>query len=293
MSWLAIIIIAHLFYALVFIFDKYILSRSLPHPIVYSFYVGVLSIVICALIPFGFYWPSFREFILVLICGAVSVVGNVLFYTALSKDEASRVIPFTGGFVAVFTLILSIFILGEQLNLYQVLAFALLVLGSLIISFEKKKIFSKNFAMAALSALFFAIFWVLTKYIFVGTTFVSGTIWVRMGVVLASLALLIPKKNRELIFKKTEKAKPRTFVIFALGRALSILGGLGIYFAVYLGSVSLTNSLQGLQYAFILLLAFLLYKKYPSLKEEFSREVIIQKIIAVILIVFGLGILVI
>lgn len=60
--WLLLVILAHLFYALVFLIDKYIVSRPLPHPVVYAFYVGVLSIFIWVLAPFGF--PFLRLIIL-------------------------------------------------------------------------------------------------------------------------------------------------------------------------------------------------------------------------------------
>lgn len=302
--WFIIVILAHIFYAFIFIIDKYIISRSLPHPVVYSFYIGVLGFVILVLIPFSFSFPSFNQIILILIAGAAQVAGWVFMYKALNKGEVSRVIPFIGGFIAIFTLILSTFLINERLTAEQLVAFVFLVLGGLILSVRKRGVLEKSFkgiivrqkgvfGLAFLAALLFAIFWVITKYIFLDTTFITGLIWMRTGAALVALTLLIPKKNRKLIFKKTEKLKPRTIKFVFASRGLSVLGGLGIYLAVFLGSVTLTNSLQGLQYVFILLLAFLLFKKYPSLKEQFSKEIIIQKIIAIVIIGIGLAILVI
>lgn len=290
--WLIVVIVAYFFYAFVFIIDKYILSRSLPHPIAYSFYVSFLSIFVCVLLPFGFHFPSLVQFILVLFGGVINVAGCVLLYGALNKEEVSRIAPFVGGFVAIFTLILSTFFLNEHFAAKQIIAFVFLVLGCLILSFEKKKFFSKPFIWALVSALFFAIFWVITKYIFIEAKFVSGIIWVRMGVALASLLLLIPKKNRKLIFKKAEKSKPKARGYFFAGRAMSILGALGVYLAVYLGSVVLTNAFQGLQYVFVFLFAILFFKKFHSLREELKKEIIIQKVLAIALICFGLFILV-
>lgn len=291
--WLIVVITAYLFYALVFIIDKYILARSLPHPVAYSFYVNFLSILVLFLLPFGFHFPSWGQLILILAGGIINVAGCVLLYSALIKEEVSRIAPFVGGFVAVFTLALSMLFLDEGFAAKQIIAFVFLVLGTLILSFEKKKIFSKYFVWALISALFFAIFWVITKYIFIGANFVSGIIWVRTAVALASLVLIIPKKNRKLIFKKAEKSKPKTRGYFFAGRLMSILGGLGVYLAVYLGSVVLTNAFQGLQYVFVFLLAILFFKKFHGLREELKREIIIQKIMALVLICAGLFILVI
>jgi drug/metabolite transporter (DMT)-like permease len=290
--WLIVVIVAYLFYALVFIIDKYILSRSLPHPVAYSFYVNFLSIFILILLPFGFCFPSWSQLALVLFGGVVNVAGCVLFYGALNKEEVSRIAPFVGGFVAIFTLILSMLFLNEHFAAKQIVAFVFLVLGCLILSFEKKKFFSKPFVWALISALFFAIFWIITKYIFIEAKFVSGIIWVRMSVAIASLLLLVPVKNRKLIFKKAEKSKPEARGYFFAGRAMSILGGLGVYVAVYLGSVVLTNAFQGLQYVFVFLFAILFFKKFHGLREELKKEIIIQKVLAIALICLGLFILV-
>jgi len=291
--WLFIVILAHLFYALVFIIDKYIVSRPLPHPVVYTFYVGVLSIFVWVLIPFGFSFPSSTQIILILLGGIVQIAGWIFFYKALNLGEVSRIVPFVGSFVAIFILILSSLLIKEHLSGEQILAFLLLVLGSLIISFKKKDVFRKPFILAIFSALLFAGFWVITKYIFLGSSFISGLVWVRTGVVIIALFLLLPRKNRQLIFKKTEELKPKTIRFFTGGRILSIVAGFLMYLAVFLGSVTLANSLQGLQYAFVLILALLFFRKIPGLKEEFSREIIVQKIIAIILISLGLFILII
>jgi uncharacterized membrane protein len=293
MFWLLIVVIAHLFYSLVFVIDKYIVSKSLPHPIVYTFYVGILSIAVWALIPFGFCLPSAYYVFLSMLAGVAQVGGSIFLYRSLNLGEVSRIIPFIGSFVAIFILALSTFLIGERLNLQQYIAFILLVLGSLVVSYRRKEFFRKPFGSAIIAALFFAVFWVITKYIYSGSSFVSGTVWVRTAVAFVSLFLLLPRKNRELIFKKTDEIKPKTVGFVLWGRILTIGGALCMYFAVFLGSVTLANALQGLQYAFIFLLALLFFRKIPSLKEELSREILAQKIIAIILITLGLFILII
>ncbi len=302
MIWLIIVIIAHLFYAFVFLIDKYIVSRPLPHPVVYAFYVGIMSITIWVIAPFGFYFPAAHDIVLCLLAGVAQVAGWLCFYKALNMGEVSRVVPFVGSFVAIFVLILSSLIIGERLNVQQFVAFALLVLGGLIIAYHsqkpslfgfgrfrgKKEDLFKSFGIAFVSALFFAIFWVITKYIYLDTQFTSGTIWIRTAVALVALLLLIPKKNRELILKKTEKIRPGTVKIFLAGRLLGVFAAFCMYLAVFLGSVTLANSLEGLQYGFVLLFALIFFRKIPSLKEEFNKETIFQKFAAIILIALGL-----
>ena len=292
--WLAIILAAYLFYAIVFIIDKRILSQLLPNPVVYAFYVGFLGIFVLALIPFGFSMPSGSEVFLSLLAGVFQIFGFLLFYKAIHRGEVSRIVPFTGALTAVFVMILSSLTIKEFLTSQQFLAFVFLILGGLVISFKKGECFKNSpFILALFASLFFAAFWVITKYIFLGTNFVSGLIWVRIGVALIALTLLFSKKNRELIFSKTRETKPKIAGLFMLGRIINVAGSLFLYWAVFLGSVSLASAFQGIQYVFVLILALLLFRKIPSLKEQFNQEFLFQKIVSVSLICLGLVILVI
>ena len=58
MNWLFIAIIAHFLFALGFIIDKFLLSKTVLKPVAYAFYVGLLEIFVLLLIPFGFVVPS-------------------------------------------------------------------------------------------------------------------------------------------------------------------------------------------------------------------------------------------
>jgi len=71
------------------------------------------------------------------------------------------------------------------------------------------------------------------------------------------------------------------------------LAGLLMYLAVFWGSVTLAHSLQGFQYVFVLILAYLIFKKFPKVREQFEKEIIIQKVIAIVLIGLGLFFLII
>lgn len=302
MSWLLIVVVAHFLNAGISIIDKYLLKRKFSHPINYTFWIGILSIVILALAPFGFSIPPAKQMVLSLVAGIIWLIGAGIFYNALYEGETSRVVPTTGGFIPVFILILSFIFLGERLSLKQLIAFCLLVGGGIILSlfFEKEKAFSshrvkliKAFIPAVVSALMFAVYYVIAKIIFIDLGFINGLIWLRLGSALGALFLIIPSSYRKMIFQQAEITKKATLEFFFSARGLGIVSGLLIYWAIFLGSVTLVNALQGVQYAFILLLAFLLFRKIPSLKEYFDKRTLIQKIVAIIIIGIGLGILII
>lgn len=94
---------------------------------------------------------------------------------------------------------------------------------------------------------------------------------------------------------RREKFPKKTAVIFlsnqAAGAGAAILQNWAIALVplIYLPFI---NALQGSQYAFLFVFAIILSFKFPQiLKEEISREIILQKIIAISLIGGGLVLL--
>ena len=303
MPWILLVIIAYFCSAGIFIVDRYLLKKGFPNPLSYAFYVGILSIFVLLLVPFGFYIPSIGQIIIGLSAGIIWLLATIIFYIALYKGESSRVVPVVGALTPLFILVLSFIFLEERLKPEEFIAFFLLVSGGLVLSLlterkpfllGKKKIYlMKDFILVLASALIYAIYFVMTKYVFINQTFVNGLIWTRLGTALAALFLLISPIFRKMIFKKEEIVKAKTFGIFFSARILGVIAGLFIYLAIYFGSVTLVNALQGVQYFFLLLLAFLLFRKIPSLKEQFDKKVLMQKIFAIFIICIGLVILVI
>ena len=77
-----------------------------------------------------------------------------------------------------------------------------------------------------------------------------------------------------------------------ISKGLSALAFISLNNAIFLGSVSLVNALQGVQYVFLLMIALVLSKQFPQIiKEQISQGAVLQKIMAILLIALGLGIL--
>jgi hypothetical protein len=63
-------------------------------------------------------------------------------------------------------------------------------------------------------------------------------------------------------------------------------------YSIKLGDVALVNAIQGVQYAFLLVLVAVLAKKYPRvLEEKLNRAILAQKIFAIVIIGIGLALL--
>ncbi len=299
MTWLLVIILAYFLLAVSVFGDKFLLTGGISNPKVYSFYVGILGAFVLILIPFGFFFPPLPQIFLAFLVGALFILGLYLYYSLVKEFEVSRIAPAIGGFIPIISLIL-IFLFSQGqavLSLKDIISFSLLTLGSVLIVIEKSKnILGKSLIFSLGAAFYFALYFVLAKFVYTYLGFINGFIWIRIGGFLMALFFLFSKEVRSQVFVKLKPSGLKTTVIF-LGN--QIAGGLGSFLQNWaialtpLVFVAFINALQGLQYVFLLLFTILFSLKLPSLlKEEFSKKIIIQKIVAILLISGGLFLLV-
>ena len=299
LSWILITIIAHFLNAVVLIIDKHLVSNTVLRPVAYTFYSGVFQVGFLLLIPIvGFTFPETRYLIIGVLNGALFILALLVFYKAIRLSETSRVIPIVGGSVPVFTFCLSYIFLSERLNVAQITAFILFVLGGILMStkFDNGKlIIIKGFYFAILAGFLFAVYYTLTKFLFLNTEFFDGFFLLQFGGFLGSLLLLSSSKNRKIIFSTPQTIKKRTAFLFIPNKILAALAAVMIFYAISIeeSSVAIINSLQASQYVFLLIFAFILSKKMPDLyNEQIGKKVIMKKILAIGLIGVGLVLLV-
>ncbi len=306
MSFILIAILAYFLLAIVNISDKFLLGNVIPNSKAYTFLVGILSLLTLLLAPWFLVWPGFLLFILNLIIGAFFPLALLFMYKALKDGDTSKIITLVGGTIPLFTIFFSLFFLGERFAFSQWFGIGLLLIGTLIISWipNKKTMWhkfadwfgltkddpSKGIITAIISALFFSLFFIGTKYLYSQQEFMSGFIWIRLGSFIAVLFLLINKKDREDIFKNIrDLIKNKNKFLFLGNQGLAGVGAFLQNYAISLGSVVLVNALQGVQYVFLLILGAIITIFRPkAIRENISRSVIIQKIIAIIIISLGL-----
>lgn len=304
MSWLLLAIGAYLILAIVNLADKFLLDKFLPSAKAYTFLVGAMGIVVVVIAPWFLEWPGWSLFLGNILVGALFPGALLLLYKALRDGEASRIITLIGGLVPVFTIVLSLLFLHESFVGRQWMAIFYLILGTIIIAwfpeghqlwhkvvkwFDPKKHHWTALLVAAGAALVFAAFFVGSKYLYDSQSFFSSFIWIRIGTFAATLLLLIPNKWRREIKKGFKHLKGDGKAIFFSNQALAAIGFLMQNYAIALGSVVLVNALQGVQYAFLMVLGGLVTVFYPKIvKEKISTFIILQKIVAITLISFGL-----
>jgi drug/metabolite transporter (DMT)-like permease len=320
--WLIAAISSYFINAGVYIADKFLLSKKIHSSIIYAFLVGIWSIFNIILLLFDPWIPTGRELGLDLLAGMLFLITLIFWYKALHQSEATRVVPIVGALVPIFSFILSFLFLGETLTERQLLAFLVLINGGVLISvkhtrFYKTKEMWNRFREvfgdvlggihaeyrptrrlvlnSIISALFFAVYYVLIKYIYLNQPFVGGFVWSRLGTFIGALLILFIPDWRKSIMEYQKRAKtPKNLAFFIFIRLLAGLAFIMINWAISLGNVALINSLQGVQYVFLFFLVLFLSAKYPHiLEEELGGGVKLQKIIGVSLIGIGLYMLII
>lgn len=289
MTWLLVTIIAYFLFAITALGDKYILAGA-PEPKSYSFYVGVLGGLILILAPFvGFYVPGLYEIIFCLFTGLIFLIAMFSIFQGLEYFEASRIIPAIGGFLPVFTFGFVYLFSKQTLGLNEILALVFLIIGSILISYNpSKKVPFKSLKISALAALFLSLMFVLSKYVYLMLPFWTGFIWIRIGVLIFALFFLFSKSVRKDVFTKKSTFNEKTSIVFVLnqgvGAGASMLQNWGVALAP-LVFLPVINALQGVQYLFLFIFTLIFFKLF---KEEISKRIIIQKLIAIVFIVTGL-----
>lgn len=292
MTWFVWTILAYLLNAVTVLIDKVLFhTKQVKKPAAYVVIICTLSLAVFLLAPFGLAVPSPEGFGLSVLTGLSFTVSLWLLFTALQKGEASRVTSFIGVWSPVFVLIMSYFLIGERLTLLEFLSFSLLVGGGFLIVSGKGGLSDETKIVAIGAALGFALFYTLSKQVFDELGFISGLIWIRIAAFLFALLLLLFPTTWPAL-KHTSEAGSGAKFAFMAGQIAAALSGLVVNYAVSLGSVTLVNSLQGLQYIFLLIMVAVFSYKWPELlKEEFGGNILIRKLIAIVLIASGLAVL--
>lgn len=292
--WLPIVVIAYFLNAVAAVVDKFLISKKIPNPAVYTFYITIWGLLAVVLAPWGFGWHGWGQFFANMVGGAAFALALLCLFKALFLNDSSRITPFIGGLSPVMVLMLSFLFLGERLGWAQILAFILIVSGTVLISLGHLPGQGKNgFGLAFLSALLFAISYVISKYVYLHQNFISGFIWMRFGVFLGTLLILIPRANYQAVKESWHVKDIKVGVLFFFGQIVGALGFILISYAISLTSVTLVNALQSLQYVFLLAMVLILAKWRPQILEEKVRgKILAQKIIAIVLIGGGLYLLI-
>jgi drug/metabolite transporter (DMT)-like permease len=294
LSWITIGLAGYFLLAFTGVADKFLVSKVVRAPVAYAFYTAITGPFSLLLLPFGGKLLNFPDMLVALAAGASFIIGILFSYTAIGQTSVSRVVPIQAGLGPLFTLSLSFFILSERLSTFQTAGFLFLVSGAVLISFRRENGHwsNKAFINAAISAFFFALTSVLTKYTFDHSNYITGLAWPSLGFLIPLIFILPSKKNRQKIFNAPKEAGKKNVVLYYATRATGTIGGFLQKYAISLGSVSVVNALQGMQFVFLLIFTSFISIYFPNvLRERINSETIALKLTAIAFISCGLFLL--
>lgn len=296
MLWLWIALAAYLLNAIAATVDKILLSNDIPNPRVYTFFISLLGGLGIVLAPWGVTLISWELFCVALLTGVVSVSALWAFFNALIRNEASRVVPIVGGLQPIIIFFLAARFIGEQLTSLEILAVLLFILGGIIITLEpvQGKVKSKAWIIyAVVSGSLFGALHFLSKYLFEHLDFINGFVWPRITTAGVALLFLLSPNFIKALKDNGKNAKPSSKFLFLLGQSAGAAFFILINYAISLGSVTIVNALQGVQYVFVFVFMILLSMFIPKLvKEDVTKKVLVQKSLAIVLIILGIILLV-
>jgi hypothetical protein len=301
MTWIFFAVAAYFIAAVVSALDKVILTRAIPSPRLYAAWIGIFGLYGTLLIPFGFAFAPFVAspllLVLSLFSGAIFIIGLHFLFSAVFRNEVSRVVPIYGALVAVFTLIISGLFGIERLDGIQFIAFIFFLSGGLLLAsnkFDLRTFDKQSMWLMAAGALCTALSFVSIKYVYTQTHFLNGFIMGRFGEVGAGIFLLYWTRKKDIFSIRAylKSTSLKTVGLFVLNKAMAGLFFLLQNYATFLGSVTLVQAMAGLQYVFLFLITIFLSFHLPHyLVEKVTRRIVVAKTASVLFILVGLFVL--
>jgi len=285
-------ILGHGLVGLSLVWDKVLLGRRTATNVAsYVFWMGAMSILALALLPFGFETPKASVAITAFGAGVLDLIATYFYYAALKAGEASEELAVMGGFTPVATALISVPLLKQAID-GQLMGFILLTLGGFIMFFAEKSPKEKMLPRVLIASTAFGLADVLQKIAFNNSNFVTGYIFFTMGTFAGSMAMLIPPSWRKQILERSREAPPKRKLWYMVNRFLAGVGAFLVVYAISRTSPAIVEAISGVRYAviFVASLAFT-FMRPDLLKENFAGWVLAAKLTATGLVIAGLAVI--
>jgi len=279
-------------------FDKFYLNKFIKksggESVVFS--TSLLSVIV--LIFIGIFFPNsismtWTSILVLLISGIVTQASFLIYIRALSTDDVTTVVPLLQ-IVPIFSYVLGYYFLGEKLLPFQILAMALIIIGSIVLTLEfqekKLRIKTKTLFYMILASFISALGGLIFKLVANQENFLGANFWVYAGVILMSALLLtsITTYRKEFLSAWHTDWKTVLKLNFTI-ELLSIFAFTTFNFALTKAPIALVTVLaNGLQPVFILIFGVLFGIFIPKFSnEKFSTHQLVHKTLAIAVIVLG------
>ncbi|OGI76006.1 hypothetical protein A3C67_01400 [Candidatus Nomurabacteria bacterium RIFCSPHIGHO2_02_FULL_42_19] len=302
MQWFFIALGAPFLWAVVNIFDQYLVirysmgTRGSGGLVLFSSLIGIFVAIPIGLFTTGVFNIPLLDKLLLIIVGGLTIAWVILYLFTLEIEEVSAVVPWFLT-IPIFGYALGYVFLGETLSLQQQIGSLIILAGVFLISIDfsgKKRTFRWRPALyMVVACLLVAVAGVIFKYVTVGNNFWASSFWeyVGLGVFGILMYLFIPKYRQEFTLMNREGGK-KIFTLNTISEIMTIVGNLLTNFALLLAPVTMIYLVGSFQPAIVLFLTLLATKFYPNIAKENTKErVLLPKVIAIVIMIAGSAVL--
>ncbi|MCE9585337.1 EamA family transporter [Candidatus Nomurabacteria bacterium] len=293
--WLLIAIWAPLLWAFANHIDKYLINKfgtgmGIKGLITFSSLSSFFVLIFVFIFNSHVLFIDLHHKVLLLISGFLSALATLCYLFALNEGEASTVTP-VFQLIPFFAFILGYFFLGEKLSNSQMLGGLIVVLGAIFISldFKNLKFNKKAFYFIALASFLFAVYQILFRAGAVDSFSVS-IFWQLMGTFFAGLCFLCIKNYRQDFLSIFKNKNKKSMISWSLAvEAITLGGNILISKAITLApATALVLLVEAFQPMCVFVLGIIITLFFPFFgKETLNKEIIIQKFIAIIILLLG------
>jgi len=302
MQWFFIALGAPFLWAIVNLIDKYLVTnysgkeKSPGSLVLFSSLIGIVASFLIIIFTHGVFAIPLSDKILLIFIGAFSVCGIIFYLLALEIEDVSAVIPWMLT-IPIFGYILSYFFLDETLTHKQLFGAIIIFLGAIILSVDFnniKIIFKKKMVVyILLFCLIYSFNGIIFKFVAESDSFWISSFWEYLGLSIGGIFIFLFLGNYRRDFIFNIKTSGRfIFSVNVVSEITAIIGNLLTNYALLIAPVALVYMVGSFQAVAVLLLAFISTKFFPKIvKENFSRKIIIPKMIALLFMLLGSAIL--
>lgn len=292
MSWFFLAIIAPFLYAITNHIDKVLLEKYFKEGGVGTLllFSSLLSIIALPLL----FWAEPTAFsigttnmIILAIGGLLNILVLFFYFLALSDEEASITIVFYQ-LVPVFAYILGYLVLDEKLAMMDLLAMAIIIFGTSIISFEvdqdnQFKLRKKTIVYMVLASLFWAFESVLFKMVALEENLYRSLFWEHLMLLLIGIILFTFIRSYRIEFLKALRLNSKAVLGFNVANESLFMLGNYIFAAAYMiAPVALVLLTQSFQPIFVFAVGIFLTVFFPKVSvEKIQAKNLWQKFFAI------------
>ncbi|MEK7622009.1 MAG: DMT family transporter [Patescibacteria group bacterium] len=298
MNWFFIALLSTLCFSTISHIDKYLISRYLRHSgvgalMLFSALFGAVVLPVIFLINKNVFSLSLSSALWLVTVGILSFLAIFFYFKALTYADASTAIPFFQ-LIPVFGFGLGFIFLRETIPWQSIIAGLVIIIGVLILSFEKKSgqpiIFKRQMVwLMAGSSFTYALYEIIFKIIAIQETFWASLFWQNVGLLLAGLFLyFFITSYRQDFHNLLRDNWSRVIGLNLINEVLNTVAVSLIQYASLLAPIVLVLMVNSLQPVLVFLIGILLTLFLPKIsKENLTKQTLLQKSIAITIVLVG------